>query len=100
MEARVEKLEDFATETRDRLVKIESRLEQTAANVSALQVEMHKGFAEIIKWMVGIAIALGATGITVITFVLNNATPKAPAQPPIVIYTSAQPPVAAPAPKP
>jgi len=30
MEARIAKLEDFAADTRERLVKIETRLEQTA----------------------------------------------------------------------
>lgn len=32
----------------------------------------------IIKWMVMTAVGLGAAAITVMTFVLNNATPKAP----------------------
>lgn len=100
MEARITKLEEFAAETNIRLAKIEARLElmATKADLEALRVEMHKGFAEMIKWMVGTAIVLGGTGLTVITFVLNNAVPKAPPpapQPPVVVY--AQP---APAPAP
>jgi len=54
---------------------------------------MHKGTADIVKWIIGTAIAMGATGIVVITFVLNNAVPKgAPAAtPPIVIQSPAAP---------
>jgi hypothetical protein len=101
METRIAKLEEFAADTRERLVKIETRLEETAtkSDIATLQVEMHKGFAEMIKWVVGTAIVLGGTALTVITFVLNNATPKAPPAaplPPVVIYTQ---PAAPPAPK-
>jgi len=103
MEARVAKLEDFADETRERLARIETRLEETAtkADVEALRVEMHKGFADIIKWMVGLAVVISATAITVITFVLNNAVPKTPPatpQPPIIVYP--QPATVAPAARP
>lgn len=82
MEARIEKLEDFVVETRDRLTKIETRLDQTAtkADLAGLESRMHKGFAEMIRWVVGSAIVLGATAITVITFVLNYASP--PRNPP------------------
>ena len=101
MEARIAKLEDFAVETRERLANIEARLEQTATKadlnekIGELRVEMHKGFADVIKWMVGLAIVLSATSVTVMTFVLNNATPKIPPpapQPPVVIYTQQAPP--------
>ncbi|MHA4867318.1 hypothetical protein ACXZ1M_06415 [Duganella sp. PWIR1] len=104
MEARITKLEEFAAETNIRLAKIEARLELMATKadleekIGALRVEMHKGFADMIKWVVGTAIVLGGTGLTVITFVLNNAVPKAPPpapQPPVIVY--AQP---APAPAP
>ena len=95
METRIAKLEESADDARQRFVRIETRLEQTAtkADLSALQVEMHRGFAEMIKWVVGTAIVLGGTALTVITFVLNNASPRAPLPaplPPIIIYT--QPP--------
>lgn len=97
MEARVVKLEEFAAETRERLANIEARLEQTAtkADLAALETQMHKGFADMVKWVVGTAIVLGGTFLTVITFVLNNAVPKAPPpapQPPVVIYTQQSPP--------
>ena len=50
--------------------------------------------ADLVKWIVGTAIGLGVAGITVMTFVLNNAAPKAPvapAQQPIIINIPAQP---------
>lgn len=99
MEDRVTKIEDFAVETRDRLTKIETSLDQTVTKadltgaVGALQVEMHKGFADMIKWVVGTAVVMGAMGITIMTFVLNNAAPKSSTSPPapIIIYTQPAP---------
>lgn len=97
---RLAKLEDFALEARERMIKIEARLDQTAtkAEMASLRAEMQRGFADMIKWIVGTAIGITATGIVVMTFVLNNAVPKAPAAPsaPITIY--AQPAGAVPAP--
>ena len=97
MEARIVKLEESAAATRERFAAIEARMEQfaTKADLAALEAKMQKGFADVIKWMVGLAIVLSATSVTVITFVLNNATPRAalPApQPPVVIYTQQAPP--------
>lgn len=49
---------------------------------------------DLIKWIVGTAIAMSTAGITVMAFVLNNATPKqAPAQPqaPIIINVPSPP---------
>lgn len=98
MEARIAKLEEFATDAKERLARIEARQTELADKVGALQVEMHKGFADMIKWVVGTAIVLGGTAITVITFVLNNATPKpAPATPPSVVVYAQPIPVPAPA---
>jgi len=100
MDERIARLEEFATDARERLTRIEARQSELAAHqleltgkVSALQVEMHKGFADMIKWVVGTAIVLGGTALTVITFVLNNATPKAAPTPPqsVVVYTQPVP---------
>jgi hypothetical protein len=102
MEARIAKLEEFAADTKQRLVRLEENLVALNDKLNALQVEMHKGFADMIKWVVGTAIVLGGTALTVITFVLNNAVPKAPAplpQPPVVVYTQPAPPVPPAAPK-
>lgn len=100
MEARIVKLEEFVGEARTelraidvRLTKIETRLDSTATKADVADLG-----STMVKWIVGTVSGLGIAGITVMTFVLNNATPRsAPAgqSQPIVIY--AQPaPVAAP----
>jgi hypothetical protein len=84
MEARVTKLESFVIDTRERLVKIEGRLDGIDSRM-ATKVDLSEGFSAIIKWVVGTAVGLGVAAITVMTFVLNNAAPKAPASQPIPI---------------
>ena len=85
MEARIAKLEELVADTRERLVRIETRLEQTAtkadvaetkSDIAELRADMQKGFADMAKWVVGTAVGMGAAGIVVMTFVLNNAVPK------------------------
>lgn len=109
MEKRVEKLEEFVDEARTelrgidvRLTKIESRLDQTAT-----KADVTEAINGQIKWIVGTAIGLGVAGITVMTFVLNNAVPKAVSNPPVPIIINVPPaaaplasPVPAPAPAP
>ncbi|SHN18840.1 hypothetical protein SAMN02787076_03926 [Rhizobacter sp. OV335] len=61
---------------------------------------MHKGFSDMVKWIVGSALGVAVGGITVMAFVLNNAVPKVPVQTtvqpaPIIINV---PGIAAPAP--
>lgn len=62
-----------------------------------IRTEMHKNSADIIKWMIGLAVGLGLAGITIMTFLLNNvAAPKAAPltaqQPaPYIIQLPAQP---------
>lgn len=97
MESRIAKLEEFATDAKERLVKIETRLEETAtkADLHALHLEIQKGHTDTIKWVVGTAVVLGGMAITIMTFVLNNAVPKvstpAASQPaPIVIQLPVQ----------
>lgn len=92
---RLVRLEEFAADAKQRLMRLEADFDKLNEKINSLQVEMHKGFADMIKWVVGTAIVLGGSAITVITFVLNNATPKAaPAAPtpPLVIYTQPAPP--------
>ncbi len=74
-----------------RLVRIETQLENIEGTMST-KAEMHDMTAQMIKWVVGTAIGLGVAGITVMTFVLNNASPKTPPAPqqPIVITIPAQ----------
>lgn len=94
MEARIVKLEDFAVDTRERLTRIETKLDSVAT-----KAELHDMKAELIKWMVGLAVGLGVAAITVMTFVLNNAAPKVAtvSQPPSIIINVPPAPIAAPA---
>lgn len=95
MEPRIAKLEEFVVEARTelrtidvRLTKIETRLDATATKADVAELG-----STMVKWIVGTVSGLGIAGITVMTFVLNNATPKsAPtAQPaPIIIYAQPQ----------
>jgi hypothetical protein len=73
MEARVSKLEDAAQDTRDRLVRVETKVDAVAT-----KAEVNDLKAELVKWIVATAGALGVAGITV----LNNAVPKVPSAPP------------------
>jgi hypothetical protein len=97
MEARVTKLESFVIDTRERLVKIEGRLDGIDSRM-ATRSDLHEMGGSLIKWMVGTAVGLGVAAVTVMTFVLNNATPKAPAvQPnPIIIQIPSSAPTAPP----
>lgn len=79
METRVARLEEFVTDARERLTKIETRLDQiaTKSDIADLRVDMHKGFVGISKWGVSAAATVGVAGIVVMTLVLNNALTKA-----------------------
>jgi len=83
LSARVGHLEDDMKDVRDRLARMEPRLDAFATKGDLAETK-----AEIIKWVVGTAVGLGVAAITVMTFVLNNAVQKSPAtpqQPPIII---------------
>lgn len=89
------RLETIEVRMDGRLATIESKID---AKFAELRTDMHKGTAELVKWVVGTAIAMAAVAITVMTFVLNNAVPKAPtaapapSQPqPIIIYAQPTP---------
>ena len=97
MEARVAKIEesveDVRTELRAidvRLTKIETRLEATAT-----KADVQDTANATIKWMIGTGAVMFSMAIVIITFVLNNATPKSAAttaSTPIVIYAQPTPP--------
>jgi hypothetical protein len=101
METRVAKIEESVEDARTelraidvRLTKIETRLEATAT-----KADVQDTANATIKWVIGTGAVMFSMAIVIITFVLNNATPKpgptsAPA--PIVIY--AQPTAPAPVP--
>ncbi|HEX7984289.1 MAG TPA: hypothetical protein VF616_12295 [Duganella sp.] len=87
IESRLDKLEEFAVETRERLAKIEARLEQMATKADLAELS-----ATLVKWIVGMAVGMSVAAVTVMTFVLNNAVPKAaPAPPPAPIVIQMPP---------
>lgn len=89
--------------------KIDKSFAELNAKIDKSVADLRKDIAEfsarMVQWMVGIFLASMAIFITLMTFVLNNAVPKAaPATPPVIIQLSPQglaiPPPAAPAAKP
>ena len=60
-------------------VKIDGKFSAVDAKFAELRTEMQIGFADLTKWIVGTVIGVAAVTITIMTFVLNNAVPKAPA---------------------
>jgi len=94
MEVRVTKLEADVVEIRERLIRIETRLDQTAT-----KEDLERAVATVIKWSIGLMFGFTTMTIIVMTFVLNYAAPPqgrfakleaavaaAPAQPaPIII---------------
>lgn len=77
----------------ERLAALEARFDTvlptlaTKVDIAELKAEVHKGSSEQIRWIIGTAVAGLAVFITVMTFVLNNAVPRAPAQPAVVILS-------------
>jgi tetrahydromethanopterin S-methyltransferase subunit G len=65
-----------------RLTRIETRLDQTAT-----KTDLQQAINSMVKWVVGTMFGASVAAVTIMTFVLNNATPKvAPASPaPIII---------------
>ncbi|MEO5932182.1 MAG: hypothetical protein ABIQ08_01325, partial [Duganella sp.] len=75
--------------------KIDTVAAELNAKIDKLGAELRKEIAEVgarmVQWMVSIFLASMAIFITVMTFVLNNAVPKAaPATPPVIIQLSPQ----------
>lgn len=90
--ARMDRLEqgliDARLESRDEYRKIDIRLAkiETLLPTFATKTDLQETKSDIIRWIMGTAIALAATAITVITFVLNNAAPRQAApQAPVII---------------
>lgn len=87
------RLETIETRMDGRIATLEAKIDGKFAE---LRSDMHKGFSDMTKWLVGTVIGVAAVSITIMTFVLNNATPKAaaptsPATAPIVIYAQPAP---------
>ena len=95
-------MEARLTAVEQSIARIDSALPNlaTKAELQELRSEVHKGFAEQTKWIVGTGAAGIAVFVTLMTFVLNNAVPKAqqPAPQPPAIIINVPPAAAAPAP--
>lgn len=76
------------TEINGRFDAFDAKMDRRFAEFRA---ELHESKAELIKWIVGTALAICTVAGTVMTFVLNNAVPKTAAAPPIPIVIYAQP---------
>jgi hypothetical protein len=96
------RLDAFEANVNGRFAELNAKIDKLGAE---LRKEIAESSARMVQWMVGIFLASMAIFITVMTFVLNNAVPKAaPAAPPVIIQLSPQgvtiPPPVAPAVKP
>ena len=94
-ESRMDRSESRLDRIETRLDRIETRLDrmETRLEFTATKEDVERSANSIIKWMVGVLVALSMAAITIITFVLNYATPPTPAAAtqPIVIYLPAAP---------
>ena len=80
IEARLDKHDEMFFNVMERLSKIEARLEHMAT-----KEDVEKMGARIVRWVIGMIFGASVAAITVMTFVLNNAVPKAPPAPPTPI---------------
>ncbi len=70
LEARVTKLEGDVVEIKERLIRIETRLDQTAT-----KEDLERAVATVVKWSIGLMFGFTTMTIIVMTFVLNYAAP-------------------------
>lgn len=94
MDERVKNLEALAEKAGTRLAAIEQDIGVIKSNY-VTKADLAEAFNSQIKWMVGTAAVLGGTAIVVMTFVLNNAVPKAVSAAPVpqsvVVYAHPTP---------
>ena len=86
------RLDAFEANVNGRFAQLHAKIDQLGAD---LRKDIAESGARMVQWMVGIFLAAMAIFITVMTFVLNNAVPKAAApslQPmaPVIIHLSPQ----------
>jgi uncharacterized coiled-coil protein SlyX len=84
-EGRMDRLDKHVNETRLEIQSMNVRLAQL--DHMATKSDLQQAINSMVKWVVGSMLGAGVAGVTIMTFVLNNATPKvAPASPaPIII---------------
>jgi hypothetical protein len=90
MERRLAKVEDAVLRLEQAVAGIRSQLEHMCT-----KADLHESMNAQTRWMIGIAVLLGASAITVMSFVLNNGVPKQPSPQPLVIYIPTAPAAAA-----
>ncbi|MFD2367047.1 hypothetical protein [Pseudoduganella sp. GCM10020061] len=99
MRERITKLEAFAADAMKRFDGIDARFDRVEARLDTLSQQLHDYRIETkhdidnaVRWIVGVILAVSMAAITIVTFVLNHATPRTmpPAQQlqPIIIYAS------------
>ena len=82
-EDRLAKLEAFAVETRERLARIEARLEQIFAEMLS-KAEYARQITRLMQFFIVTLVSVCAVIIPIMTFVLNYAAPsRAPAVAPM-----------------
>ena len=80
---------DMGEVTRQELdLKLDAMEARMGARFSQLEAQMHKNTAELIKWIVGLGVALTALGAAGLSLVINSAEETPPA--PVVINIPAQ----------
>ncbi|MRW94265.1 hypothetical protein GJ699_30250 [Duganella sp. FT80W] len=84
IDTRFDKIETRLDKHDEKFVDVLTRLAHIESNM-ATKEDMAKLEATMIKWMVGLIFGASVAAITVMTFVLNNAVPKTPVQPPTPI---------------
>jgi hypothetical protein len=89
MDDRLKKLEDFAVDTRERLARLEARIEQIFAEMLT-KAEFAQQITRLMQFFIVTLVSVLTVMITVMTFVLNYAAPPrvaaVPSQPTVVIY--------------
>ena len=87
-----DKIDRVATELNAKIDRVAIELNAKIDNaVAEVRKDIAEYSARMVQWMVGLFIASMAIFITVLTFVLNNAIPKAvSATPPVIIQLSPQ----------
>lgn len=107
LEPRVARLEDSVARIEKDVLELKTDVHDLKIDVAGIKSQLQHFAtksdlsdmkADMIKWIVGTALAMSAAGITVMTFVLNNAIPKneKTAQAPIIIHMPAASPALAP----
>ena len=92
--------DDGGMSDNERIAKLEAVIPTlaTKADLMEMKSDLRGAIHDQLKWIVGTMLALGALALAIMTFILNNATPKAPVvqPPPIIINVPAPAPAAAP----